>query len=377
VAAGRAGGRRAGARLGARRLRPAVTTHDRPDFDIRETRLDGLPVPVDEIVVDATPFGSLLRFRKRFGPPQPKALLLAPMSGHFATLLRGTIEAMLPDHDVYVADWRNARDIPASDGAFGMDEYVDHVVRFQRALGPGAHLIAVCQPCVAALAATAVMAEAGDPCAPASLTLMAGPIDTRRSPTKVNEMARSRSIGWFESNLVATVPWRYAGAGRRVYPGFVQLSAFIGMNLDRHIRAHARQFRALVGGDAEASSAHRRFYDEYAAVMDLPAEFYLETVRRVFQDHDLPEGRMRWRGAPLRLDAIERTSIMVVEGGRDDICGAGQTAAALELCRNVPDARKSLHVQPDVGHYGVFGGSRWTREIYPRVRDAIRRAEAA
>jgi poly(3-hydroxybutyrate) depolymerase len=313
----------------------------------------------------------LLRFRKDTAVVQPRVLVVAPMSGHFATLLRGTVAVLLPDHDVYITDWKNARDIPVSDGVFGFDEYVDHLIRFMEAIGEGSHMIAVCQPAVAGLAAAAVMAEAGNRAQPRSLTLMAGPIDTRQNPTKVNELAKSRPIEWFEKNLIASVPWRYKGAFRRVYPGFLQLTAFVSMNLDRHINAHISQFRALVCGDQVAAEAHRKFYDEYGAVMDLPAEFYLETVKRVFQDHDLPLGKLTWHGQKVRPEAIRRTALLTVEGERDDICAMGQTMAALDLCSGLRISQKRHHLQSGVGHYGVFTGSRWAREVYPKVRAMI------
>lgn len=349
----------------------AVTTHRRPAFGIDSVRIGQDDVPVHEEVADDTPFATLLRFRADTDAPRPKVMIIAPMSGHFATLLRGTVRIMLPDHDVHITDWKNARDIPAAAGVFDFDAFIDHLIRFQRAMGPGAHMLAVCQPAVAALAATAVMAEARDPAQPRSLTLMAGPIDTRVNPTAVNDLAKSRSIDWFEKNLIARVPWRYPGGGRTVYPGFVQLSAFMTMNLDRHLHAHLGQFRAIVGGDQDAADAHRRFYNEYGAVMDLPAEFYLQTVQRVFQDHDLPLGRLTWHGNPVRPQAIRHTALMTVEGERDDICAVGQTVAALDLCRGVGNNRKRHHLQSGVGHYGVFSGSRWAREIYPRVRAMI------
>ena len=278
---------------------------------------------------------------------------------------------LLPDHDVYITDWKNARDIPLSAGVFGFDEFVDHLIRFMEVMGEGSHMIAVCQPAVAGLAATAVMAEAGNRAQPRSLTLMAGPIDTRQNPTKVNELAKSRSIEWFEKNLIASVPWRFKGAFRRVYPGFLQLTAFMSMNLDRHINAHISQFHALAGGDVVAAEAHKKFYDEYGAVMDLPAEFYLETVQRVFQDHDLPLGKLTWHGQKVRPEAIRRTALLTVEGERDDICAIGQTMAALDLCTGLRISQKRHHLQTGVGHYGVFSGSRWAREVYPKVRAMI------
>ena len=352
----------------------SALTHHRPAYGIESATVNGETLGVTEEVVDSTPFGTLLRFRKDSDIVQPRVLLVAPLSGHFATLLRDTIRVMLPDHDVYVTDWKNARDVPVSDDAFGLDEFVDHLIRFMAVLGPGGHMVAVCQPAVPALAAVAVMAEDGNEAQPCSLTLMAGPIDTRQNPTKVNELAKSRPIEWFENNLIGKVPWRYPGAGRHVYPGFLQLTAFMSMNLDRHISAHAAQFRALAGGDIASAAAHRRFYEEYGAVMDLPAEFYLQTVRRVFQDHDLPLGRLTWHGRPVQPAAIRRTALLTVEGERDDICAVGQTVAALDLCAGVPTSRKHHHLQRGVGHYGVFSGSRWAREVYPQLRTMIRSA---
>jgi poly(3-hydroxybutyrate) depolymerase len=346
-------------------------THHRPDYGFKTTRMGNNVVGVTEESRFETPFGTLLRFRKDTNVVQPKVLVVAPMSGHFATLLRGTIAVLLPDHDVYITDWKNARDTPLSDGVFGFDEYVDHLIRFLEILGEGSHMIAVCQPAVAGLVATAVMAEAGNRAQPRSLTLMAGPIDTRQNPTKVNELAKSHSIEWFEKNLIATVPWRYKGAFRRVYPGFLQLTAFVSMNLDRHINAHMAQFHALACGDVVAAEAHKKFYDEYGAVMDLPAEFYLETVKRIFQDHDLPLGKLTWHGQKVRPEAIRRTSLLTVEGERDDICAIGQTMAALDLCTGLRISQKRHHLQSGVGHYGVFSGSRWAREVYPKVRAMI------
>ncbi|HEY4172983.1 MAG TPA: polyhydroxyalkanoate depolymerase [Rhodopila sp.] len=346
-------------------------THHRPDYGFKFAKMGNDVVAVTEESRFETPFGTLLQFRKDTPVVQPRVLVVAPMSGHFATLLRGTVAVLLPDHDVYITDWKNARDIPLSDGVFGFDEYVDHLIQFMEIMGEGSHMVAVCQPAVAALAATAVMAEAGNRAQPRSLTLMAGPIDTRQNPTKVNELAKSRPIEWFEEKLIATVPWRYKGAFRRVYPGFLQLTAFVSMNLDRHINAHLAQFRALSCGDVVAAEAHKKFYDEYGAVMDLPAEFYIETVKRVFQDHDLPLGKLTWHGQPVRPEAIRRTALLTVEGERDDICAIGQTMAALDLCSGLRINQKRHHLQSGVGHYGVFSGSRWAREVYPKVRAMI------
>ncbi|MFN4089595.1 MAG: polyhydroxyalkanoate depolymerase [Alphaproteobacteria bacterium] len=346
-------------------------THSRPAFGIERVRVGNADVAVTEEAALSTPFGTLLHFRKEIDATQPRVLLVAPMSGHFATLLRGTVETMLPEHDVYITDWHNARDVPLSAGRFGFDEYVDHVVGFLEAIGPGGHVIAVCQPCVQALAAVAVMSADRNPATPRSMTLMAGPIDTRVSPTKVNELATSQSIEWFERNLITRVPPRYAGAGRRVYPGFLQVGAFMGMNLGRHVRAHLDLYDNLVTGDAAKAGATKAFYDEYFAVLDLPAEFYLETVKDVFQDHLLARGALHHHGRRVDPTAIRRTAMLTVEGERDDICAPGQTLAAHDLCSRLPPFRKGHHLQPSVGHYGVFSGRRWNSEVYPLVRNLI------
>jgi poly(3-hydroxybutyrate) depolymerase len=349
----------------------AATSHQRPPFDITEVQSGNAMVPVTEEVAFATPFGSLLHFRKDGATQGPPVMIVAPMSGHFATLLRATVRTMLRDHDVYITDWTNARDVPAGDGRFGLDEFTGTIIEFLRHMGPGAHVVAVCQPTPAVLAAVSVMAEARDRAQPRSLTLMAGPIDTRINPTKVNELAQSKPIEWFERNLIDTVPWRFAGAGRRVYPGVTQLTAFMSMNVERHIEAHVKQFRNLVSADDEAAALHRRFYDEYLAVMDLPAEFFLETVKTIFQDHALPLGTLTYQGQKVKPDKIRRTALLTIEGERDDICAIGQTMAALDLCPNVPVTMKGHHLQTGVGHYGVFSGRRWDNEIYPRVREVI------
>jgi len=350
-------------------------THERPDFGFDTVRVGNEDLAVTEQVAASTPFGDLLRFSKETEARQPRVLLVAPLSGHFATLLRGTIETLLPDNDVYVTDWRNARDAPLSAGAFGFDDYVAHVIDFLAVIGPGAHVIAVCQPCAHALAAVAIMAEDDHPATPLSLTLMAGPVDTRVNPTKVNDLAVSRPLSWFEDNLISTVPARYAGAGRRVYPGHLQLTAFMMMNLDRHVRAHVDLFHNLtVGRHAEAEQS-AAFYDEYFAVLDLTAEFYLETVGRVFQDHLLAKGQLVWRGRKVDPAAIRRTALLTVEGERDDICSVGQTVAAQDLCSGVFANRKRHHMQPSVGHYGVFSGRKWAGQIYPLVRNMILAAD--
>jgi poly(3-hydroxybutyrate) depolymerase len=349
----------------------AGTTHARPAYGIKDVMVGNKMASVTDDVVYRTPFASLVHFKKDTDRKQPKVLLVAPMSGHFATLLRGTVEVLLQDHDLYITDWHNARDMPVEAGPFGFDEYVEHVIRFLEFLGPRSHVVAVCQPTVAVLTAVSVMAEDGHAATPRSMTLMAGPIDTRRNPTKVNKLAKTKDISWFEDKMIGVVPWRYKGAGRRVYPGFVQLSAFVSMNLDKHIGAHLRQFRSLATEDMAAAETHRAFYDEYLAVMDLPAEFYLETVQKIFMDHDLPRGALTYRGREVKPEAIKKTFVFTVEGERDDICGLGQTAAALDLCAGLRPLLKRHYVQVGVGHYGVFSGKRWANEIYPRVREVI------
>jgi poly(3-hydroxybutyrate) depolymerase len=345
--------------------------HGRLPFGIASVCMGQQEVAVREEAAAVTPFATLLHFRKEIDAEQPRVLVVAPLSGHFATLLRGTIETLLPEHDVYVTDWYNARDVELAHGRFGLDEYVDHVIQFLEVVGPGAHVIAVCQPCVQVLAAVAIMAEGRHPAQPRSMTLMAGPIDTRVNPTKVNQLATSHSLGWFARNLIDTVPLRFRGARRRVYPGFLQLAAFMNMNLDRHLKAQATLFHDLVLGNREKVHATKAFYDEYFRVLDLPAEFYLETVRDVFQEHRLPLGRLQWRGQRVEPAAIQRTALLTVEGEKDDICAVGQTLAAHDLCRSVRPYRKRHHLQAGVGHYGVFSGKRWTTQVYPIVRNLI------
>jgi len=349
----------------------AGLTHHRPAFGIQSVTVDGREFPVHEEPADATPFATLLHFKKGLTNEQPRVLVVAPLSGHFSTLLRGTLNTLLPENDVYLTDWHNARDVNLAHGRFGLDEYIDHIIRFLEAIGPGAHVLAVCQPCVTVLAAAAVMAQAGNPAQPQSITLMAGPIDARINPTKVNELATSRPIEWFERYLIAKVPQRYGGAGRRVYPGFVQLAAFMAMNLERHLRAGFELFRHLAAGEHDKAQAVKSFYDEYFAVLDLTAEFYLETVRSVFQEHALALGKLTWRGNRIEPRAIRRSALLTVEGEKDDICSLGQTMAALELCSGLRAYLKRHHMQAGVGHYGVFSGKRWQNQIYPIVRNVI------
>ncbi|MDP3136916.1 MAG: polyhydroxyalkanoate depolymerase [Burkholderiaceae bacterium] len=353
-------------------------THSRPAYSIDSALMGERTVPVTEERPLSLPFGSLLRFAKtlpRNAPPQPRVLLVAPLSGHFSTLLRETARTLLQDHDVYITDWHNARDVHLRHGAFGLDDYVEYLIRFLETMGPGSHVVAVCQPCVAALAATAIMAEDNHAAQPRSLTLMAGPVDCRVNPSGVNTLATSRPIEWFEKNLISHVPLPHAGFMRRVYPGFVQLSAFLSMNLERHKTSCQDMYRHLVDGEVDKAEMIRVFYDEYLAVNDLPAEFYLETVRKVFQTYDLPRGKLSYKGRIVNPAAIRRTALLTVEGERDDICSVGQTVAAQDLCTGIRPYMKSHHVQVGVGHYGVFSGRKWAQQIYPRVRDVIHSAE--
>ncbi|HEY1261340.1 MAG TPA: polyhydroxyalkanoate depolymerase [Stellaceae bacterium] len=353
-------------------LSHAGLSHERPAFGIDTVAIAGERVPVAEEVVGSDPFCRLLHFRKEGARDEPTVLVVAPLSGHFPTLLRGTIATLLPDHNVFLTDWANARDVPLIHGRFGFDDYVDLVIRFIRLIGPQLHVMAVCQPAVPVLAAVSLLAASGDPCEPASTILMGGPIDTRANPTAVNHFATAHSLDWFERKVVTTVPARYPGAMRRVYPGFLQLAGFLGMNLDRHVDAHWRMFQDLVRGDRDSAAATRAFYTEYSTVMDLAADFYLETIERVFHKQDLAQNRLVVHGNRVEPAAIARTALMTVEGERDDICAPGQTVAAHALCTGVAPAKKRHHLQPKVGHYGVFHGRRWQTETYPEVRAFIR-----
>jgi poly(3-hydroxybutyrate) depolymerase len=349
-------------------------THSRPPYNIHSVLVNGEEVPVTEEKKLVTPFGTLLRFRKAnldSGLPQPSVLVVAPLSGHFATLLRETVRTLLQDHDVYITDWHNARDVSLRHGAFTLDDYIEHMIRFIDAIGPGTHVVGVCQPCVAALAAVAVMAEDDHPAQPKSLTLMAGPVDCRVNPTEVNRLAVGKPIEWFEKNLISHVPFPHAGHMRRVYPGFIQLSAFMSMNPERHKKSFEDLYQHLVDGDIDKANIIRTFYEEYLAVNDLAAEFYLETVEKVFQTYDLPRGVLTYRDRTVNPAAIRRTALMTVEGERDDICSVGQTVAAQDLCPNIRPYLKTHHIQTGVGHYGVFSGRKWNQQIYPRVRDMI------
>jgi poly(3-hydroxybutyrate) depolymerase len=353
-------------------LSRAGISHRRPDFGIAKTVIRGCRTAVAEEAVMCHPFCTLLHFRKEIPFAQPRVLVVAPLSGHFSTLLRDTVETMLPDHDVYITDWINARDVRLVDGGFDLDDFIDLMIGFLHHLGRGTHVVAICQPSVPVLAAVALMAEDGDPLQPASMTLIGGPIDTRVNPTQVDRFAASHPLEWFEYTMITTVPLRYPGAFRRVYPGFLQLAGFMTMNLDRHIAAHLSLFKHRVRGDGPSAEATRLFYDEYTAVMDLPADFYLQTLERVFQIHALPCGTLTSRNRRVDPAAIERTALLTIEGERDDICAPGQTDAARALCSGLPDSRKAHHLQSEVGHYGIFNGRRWRTEIYPKIRDFIR-----
>ena len=349
----------------------AQVTHTRPPWRIGEVTQGGERWPVTEEAALTTPFATLLRFRKDGAPAQPKVLVVAPMSGHFATLLRETVRTLLQDHDVYVTDWHNVRDVPLAAGRFGLNEYTGHLIDFLAAIGPQAHVVAVCQPCVSALVAVSVMAEDDHPATPASLTLMAGPIDCRVRPTAVNQLATSKPIEWFRKNLISHVPWQHAGAGRRVYPGFVQLSAFMSMNKDRHANAFKDYYKHLVADEFDKAEITRTFDEEYLAVADLAADFYLETVERVFQTFDLPRGEMTFQGRRVNPAAIRRTALLTIEGERDDICSVGQTLAAQDLASSLKLFMRTHYIQPNVGHYGVFSGRRWQHQVYPLVRHVI------
>ncbi|MCM2294413.1 polyhydroxyalkanoate depolymerase [Allorhizobium sp. BGMRC 0089] len=348
----------------------ATRHYGKPDFGLKTTMVNGEAVRVSENVVWSRPFCNLLHFSRALKSPRPddpKILVVAPMSGHYATLLRGTVEALLPHADVYITDWIDARMVPVTEGRFDLDDYIDYVIDMLHFLGPRTNVVGVCQPSVPVLAAVARMEAEGDASSPSSMTLMGGPIDTRINPTAVNELAKTKPIEWFEDNVIMTVPWPLPGFMRSVYPGFLQLSGFMSMNLDRHMIAQKDFFVHLVKNDGEPAEKHREFYDEYLAVMDLTAEFYLQTVKTVFMDHALPKGEMMHRDKPVDLSAIRNTALLTVEGENDDISGVGQTKAAQTLCVNLPDDKRMHYMQPDVGHYGVFNGSRFRREIAPRI----------
>ena len=351
----------------------AAAPRGKPAFDLDHTEIAGKAVAVREEVVLRKPFGQLKRFVREGVEGGPKLLIVAPMSGHYATLLRGTVERMLPFADVYISDWRDAKLVPLADGRFDLDDYIDYVIAYLEAIGPGAHVLAVCQPSVPCLAAAAVMSADRNPCRPKTLTMMGGPIDTREAPTAVNLMATERPHAWFEQNVIATVPMTYPGAGRQVYPGFLQLAGFMSMNLGNHLMSHWEMFKHLVQGDDEGAESTKEFYDEYLSVCDMTAEFYLQTVEQVFQRHALPKGEMTHRDKPVDLGAITDIAILAIEGERDDISGLGQTRAALKLTPNLPQPMKQYYMAEGAGHYGIFNGSRWRTKTAPVLEDWITR----
>lgn len=357
----------------------ATRRYARPGFGIEETLVDGVATPVVEEVVWSDAFCNLLHFRREGSAAaarnDPKVLMVAPMSGHYATLLRGTVRDMLPEHEVYITDWADARDVPLAAGVFDLDTYADYLVRMIEKLsadGERIAVMAVCQPGIPVMAAAALMAEARNPARPASLILMGSPMDTARNPKQPNELANQKPLGWFENNVVVMVPWPNRGVSRRVYPGFLQLSSFLAMNIDRHVDAHLHQFQNLVRGDGDSAEQHRTFYDEYLAVMDLPAEFYLQTIERVFQKRLMARGEYRCRGRLIDTAAIDDIGLMTVEGEKDDITGLGQTEAAHDMVPRLPEARRRHYVAPGVGHYGVFNGSRWRKLIAPQAAEFVR-----
>jgi len=358
--------------------------YGKPDWGLETIEIDGKPVRTTEQVVWSSPWCRLVRFARNIGDLKragraaaaPAVVIVAPLSGHYATLLRGTVETFLRDHDVYVTDWSNARQVPMLEGRFDFNDYIDHVRAMLAAVGPRAHVVGVCQPGPPVLAACAVMAAENDPNRPASMTFMGSPIDARLSPTVTNQLAEEKPFTWFKSNMIHTVPLPYPGVGRRVYPGFVQLYSFMSMNEDKHVDAHRRYFEDLVAGDGDGVEKHEQFYDEYLSVLDLTEEFYLQTIDIVFQQHLLPRGLLEHRGQAVDLTAITDIGLATIEGEMDDISGVGQTQAAHGLTPNIPDDRRLLYVQPKVGHYGVFNGRRFREEIYPRVRDFIAQNEA-
>ena len=349
----------------------ATASRGKPAFGLTRTVVDGADVAVHEEIVLQKPFGQLKHFRREGVEGGPKLLIVAPMSGHYATLLRGTVERMLPSADVFITDWRDARLVPLADGSFNLDDYIDYLIEFLEAIGPGAHMLAVCQPSVPCYAAAALMSADGNACRPKTLTMMGGPIDTREAPTSVNTLATQRPHAWFEHNAIATVPLPYPGAGRRVYPGFLQLAGFLSMNLGNHMMSHWEMFKHLVRGDGESADATKGFYEEYRSVCDMTAEFYLQTVQLVFQTHALPTGTMTHRGRPVDPAAITDIALLAIEGERDDISGLGQTKAALTLATELPEASKQYFMAEGAGHYGIFNGSRWRETIAPVVEQWI------
>ncbi len=348
----------------------AAMPRGKPAFDIETVSVGGKSWGVTEAIVLHRPFGNLLRFsHDGLAEDAPKLLIVAPMSGHYATLLRGTVARLLEGAVVYITDWADAKLVPVEAGRFDLDDYIDYVIGFLEHIGPGANVLAVCQPSVPSLAATALMGASNHPCRPLTLTMMGGPIDTREAPTSVNDTAMARPLAWFQSNVITNVPLLYPGAGRRVYPGFLQLAGFMSMNLKTHLQSHWQMFKHLVEGDGDSADASKAFYDEYRSVCDMTAEFYLQTIEHVFQKHSLPKGELMHRGQLIDLSAIHDTAILCVEGERDDISGIGQTKAALKHATGLPEGLKRYFLAPEVGHYGIFNGARWRTVIAPVVEE--------
>jgi poly(3-hydroxybutyrate) depolymerase len=346
--------------------------YEEPEWGLDSTVINKKKVNIKQQVVYQKPYCNLLHFkRERKKAGQPKVLLLAPLSGHFATLLRSTVKEFLPDHETYITDWRNVRDVPLSAGSFSFDDYVTYLMEFITFLGPHAHVIAVCQPCVPAMVALSVMHQEKDRNLPKSLTLMGGPVDVRINPTEVNDYAGGKDLEWFEKNVICTVPYGFEGKGQLVYPGFIQLSGFLSMNMDNHVNKHFKFFHDLIKGDGDSAEDHRRFYNEYLAVMDMPANYYLDTIRKVFLEHKLPNGTMEYQGKRIDLGTITKTALLTIEGEKDDITGRGQTSAALGLCNHLANDKKKHYEQADVGHYGIFNGRRYRETIAPLIKTFI------
>ncbi|MBQ0729246.1 MAG: polyhydroxyalkanoate depolymerase [Oleispira antarctica] len=350
-----------------------TTDYEEPEWGLNSTTINNKKVPISQNVVFHKPYCNLLHFKRdKPQPQQTKVLLIAPMSGHFATLLRSTVKEFLPDHETYITDWRNARDVPLSAGSFSFDDYVTYLIEFITFLGPDTHVIAVCQPCVPAMVALSVMHQENDNNIPKSLTLMGGPIDARISPTDVNDYAGGKDLEWFDKNVICTVPANFSGQGQKVYPGFIQLSAFLSMNMDNHVNKHVKFFNDLVAGDGDSAEDHRLFYNEYLAVMDMPADYYLDTIRKVFLEHQLPKGTIEYRGKKIDLGSVTKTALLTIEGENDDITGCGQTSVALDLCSNLATNKKKHYEQPGVGHYGIFNGRKYREIIAPMIKDFIK-----
>ncbi|GLR26689.1 polyhydroxyalkanoate depolymerase [Limnobacter litoralis] len=351
--------------------------YEKPQFNIQTVKCEGREISICEEIVETKPFCRLLHFRKLLPveskplKPQPKVLVVAPLSGHHATLLRDTVRTLLQDHEVYITDWIDARMVPLSEGEFHLDDYVHYCIEFMQLLGPDLHVVSVCQPTVPVMAAVSLMASANDPKQPKTMTMMGGPIDTRKSPTEVNNLATTKPFSWFENNVIYAVPHTYPGYLRKVYPGFLQHIGFVSMNPDKHMQSHYDFYLHLVEGDGESAEAHRRFYDEYNAVLDMPAEYYLDTIKTVFQEHALPTGTWKVRGEPVKPSDIKQVALFTIEGELDDISGPGQTEAAHKLCTSIPKGKKQHFLAPECGHYGIFSGRRWREMIYPKIREFI------